>query len=60
MRDKGMGSFDFYVGSDVSGVWRTTGLNTGNGLGQPASYNYDFISDHELMRFINEFYAPNQ
>ena len=59
LRDKGLGSFDFYVGSDVSGVWRTTGLNTNN-WANPASYNYDFISDHEPMRFINEFYAPNQ
>nr|MBK9650876.1 hypothetical protein [Bacteroidota bacterium] len=53
-----IGSYDLYVGSDVSGVWRATNIPA-NGFGNVNNYTYNFISNHEIMRFVNKFYRAD-
>jgi len=53
--DKGNGTSDFYVGSDVAGVWKTGSISNGS-LNDFTKYNYEYISNHEIMRFVNKFY----
>ena len=53
--DKGNGTSDFYVGSDVAGVWKAGSISNGS-LNDFTKYNYEYISNHEIMRFVNKFY----
>ncbi len=53
-----VGRYDIYVGSDVSGVWRAPNV-TLNDLNNPYAYQFEFISNHEIMRFVNKFYRYN-
>jgi hypothetical protein len=51
------GNYVLYVGSDVSGVWRSSGINP-NDIVNPNQFQYKYISNHELTRFINKFCRP--
>nr|MBK9650037.1 hypothetical protein [Bacteroidota bacterium] len=46
-----------YIGSDVAGVWRSNDFNITTPLGTP-KLHYDYISNHEIMRFMNKFVLP--
>ncbi len=46
-----------YVGSDVSGIWRSHAINP-NDINNPEQYNYEYISNHRIYRFVNKFYRP--
>nr|MBK9649969.1 hypothetical protein [Bacteroidota bacterium] len=45
---------DLYVGSDVSGVWRAPNINAAD-ISNPLQYDYTYISNNELFRFVNKF-----
>ncbi|MBK8848240.1 MAG: hypothetical protein IPO27_17565 [Bacteroidetes bacterium] len=47
--------YDIFVGSDVSGVWRANDVDPLN-LNDPTEYNWNYISNNELFRFVNKFY----
>ena len=51
------GLFDFYVGSDVSGVWRAPDIGIAD-LSNPDKYIYQYISNHTMMRFVNKLHHP--
>ena len=46
-----------YIGSDVAGVWRSNDFNITTPLGTP-KLHYEYISNHEIMRFVNKFVLP--
>lgn len=48
------GKYDFYVGSDVSGVWCALNVDP-NKVNDIAQYNWKYISNIELTRYINKF-----
>ena len=50
---------DVYVGSDVSGVWRAPAISDAD-LNNPNSYNYTYISNHRIFRFMNKFYRADE
>ncbi len=52
------GNYVLYVGSDVSGVWRSRTINP-NQRDDPNQYYYDYISNHRIFRFVNKFYRPS-
>ncbi len=52
------GNYVLYVGSDVSGVWRSRTINP-NQRNDPNQYYYDYISNHRIFRFVNKFYRPS-
>jgi hypothetical protein len=51
------GNSVLYVGSDVSGIWRSKAINF-NDRNNSEQYNYEYISNHRIFRFVNKFYRP--
>ncbi|MEO8148674.1 MAG: T9SS type A sorting domain-containing protein [Bacteroidia bacterium] len=51
------GLLDFFVGSDVSGVWRASNVDPLL-ISDPNQYVWVYISNHEITRFINKFFNP--
>jgi hypothetical protein len=46
-------SYDLYVGSDVSGVWRANNFDIAAANPNP---NYEYISNNRIFRYVNKFY----
>lgn len=46
-------SYDLYVGSDVSGVWRASNFDITAVNPNP---NYEYISNNRIFRYVNKFY----
>ncbi|MEO8151006.1 MAG: hypothetical protein ABI723_25455 [Bacteroidia bacterium] len=57
--EKNDSTSDLYVGSDVAGIWKVTALTDISNFSQYQTKQYSYISDHEIMRFINKFYKPS-
>lgn len=51
-------SYYYYSGSDVAGVWKTNAIPSSN-ISSLSAYEYTYISNHEIMRFVNKFYRPD-
>ncbi|HKR04822.1 MAG TPA: T9SS type A sorting domain-containing protein [Bacteroidia bacterium] len=52
------GNYDFYLGSDVAGVWKAPDIAPAS-ISDLNEYSYQYISNHEIMRFVNKFYHPS-
>lgn len=52
------GKYDFYVGSDVSGVWAAHNIDP-NFVNDPTQYHWVYISNDDITRFINKFVQFN-
>ncbi|MBL0053407.1 MAG: T9SS type A sorting domain-containing protein [Bacteroidetes bacterium] len=56
----GGGPFNLYIGSDVAGVWKSANIASASALQLETNYQYNYISNSDIMRFTNKFYRPQR
>ncbi|MBK8847270.1 MAG: T9SS type A sorting domain-containing protein [Bacteroidetes bacterium] len=50
--------YEVYLGSDVAGVWKADNIAAA-GIHDVNNYQYNYISNHEIMRHTNKFLNPS-